>query len=59
MADISKCNGNGCTLKESCYRFTAKANPWWQSYGAFHQNINTGECEHYWSTSPNSYLKEF
>ncbi len=31
MPDITMCQGTGCTVKESCYRF--KANPSeWQSY---------------------------
>ena len=51
MADISKCNGDGCTLKESCYRFTAEANSFWQSYGVFNQDLETMKCEHYWDTS--------
>jgi len=25
MADITKCKGEGCPIKESCYRFTAEA----------------------------------
>jgi hypothetical protein len=32
MADISKCDGENCPLKESCYRFTVESNPLWQSY---------------------------
>jgi hypothetical protein len=32
MADITKCTGLGCPLKESCYRYTAKETPHWQSY---------------------------
>jgi len=27
MADISKCCGEGCPIKERCYRFTAPTNP--------------------------------
>lgn len=23
MADITKCEGTGCTVKDSCYRYTA------------------------------------
>lgn len=47
MADISKCNGNDCTVKETCYRFTAKAHPYRQSYTAFKQDEN-GKCDDYW-----------
>lgn len=47
MADISKCQGNDCTLKETCYRFTAIANPRWQSYAGFKQKED-GTCDDYW-----------
>jgi hypothetical protein len=57
MADISKCQGTGCTLKESCYRFTAKTNSHWQSYGGFCQDPETGECEHYWVDLANLYYE--
>lgn len=32
MADITKCKGNECPLKNECYRFKANANDPWQSY---------------------------
>lgn len=32
MSDITKCDGAGCPLRESCYRFTAEANSYRQSY---------------------------
>jgi hypothetical protein len=52
MADISMCAGTGCPLKEDCYRHTAKACEYRQSYfcevpfGAKKQ----GHCEYFWST---------
>lgn len=46
MADITKCNGNGCDKKESCYRFTAPASNW-QSYFS-ETPIKDGKCENYW-----------
>lgn len=27
MPDITMCSGEGCPLKENCYRFTATPNP--------------------------------
>ena len=45
MPDISKCFGKDCTLKESCYRYTSRAD-YYQSYADFKQ-IN-GECEYFW-----------
>lgn len=45
MTDISKCRGEGCPIKESCYRFTAP-NGYWQSYSDF--KYEDGKCEFYW-----------
>lgn len=47
MADITKCNGEGCSIKDSCYRFTVKANEYYQSYFV-EPPINNGKCEMYW-----------
>lgn len=30
--DITMCNGGNCPNKESCYRYTAIPNTYWQSY---------------------------
>lgn len=32
MPDISMCKGDGCTIKDTCYRFTATPSKWRQSY---------------------------
>lgn len=32
MADISMCEGNGCPLKDHCYRYTAPKNEHYQAY---------------------------
>jgi hypothetical protein len=32
MADITKCSGDNCPIKENCYRFTAVENEYRQSY---------------------------
>jgi len=47
MADITKCNGEGCSIKDSCYRFIVKANEYYQSYFV-EPPINNGKCEMYW-----------
>ena len=60
MSDICKCYGTGCPFKDSCYRFTAEANPYRQSYfmevplkwldfvqEGSHNPI-VAECEEYW-----------
>jgi hypothetical protein len=49
--DISKCLDNTCPLKDKCWRFTAPANPLWQSYGNFQYEIKEdGEvkCDYFW-----------
>lgn len=50
MTDITKCMGLDCPKKETCYRYTAKANEFWQSYLAgppiWDKTLNA--CEHYW-----------
>ena len=49
MADITKCDGVGCPLKEKCYRFTAKDNEYGQSYFTeTPYNKETKTCEYLW-----------
>jgi hypothetical protein len=51
MADISKCYGEGCPVKNKCYRFTAVASEVWQSYFAeVPGKTEDGKftCEMYW-----------
>jgi hypothetical protein len=51
MTDITKCTGEGCALKESCYRFTASEGMY-QSY-FMNSPIKDGKCEYQWDTSTN------
>ena len=48
MPDISKCTGEECPLKETCYRFTSPAG----MYQSFFMTppIKNGKCEYYWET---------
>jgi hypothetical protein len=46
MADITKCKGDGCRIKETCYRFRAMAGMR-QSFFVT-SPIKDGECEMYW-----------
>lgn len=49
MADITKCTGKNCPLKETCYRFRSPANDMWQSY--FVENPYSEEekdCKYYY-----------
>jgi hypothetical protein len=49
MADITMCAGTGCDKKEHCYRHTAKACEYRQSYfcGVPINDWNN-ECKHFW-----------
>ena len=53
MADISKCHGEGCDKKYSCYRFTAKPDQW-QSY----ISPEPDNCEYYWPQHDNGCTSE-
>jgi len=46
MSDISMCGGEGCELKDTCYRFTATPSMW-QSY-IEPPPFKDGKCEMYW-----------
>ena len=47
MADITKCMGTNCPLKESCYRFLAE-DDFRQSY--FRDvPFKNGKCKYYWN----------
>lgn len=50
MPDISKCDKKTCPLRKGCYRFTSKANPYWQAYGDFKFKTVDGkvECDYFW-----------
>lgn len=47
MPDITMCEGTGCPVKESCYRFTAEPNEFRQSYFAT-PPFKDGKCALYW-----------
>ena len=47
MADITKCKGTNCPVKEKCYRFTAKSDEILQSY-FLKPPIKYGKCEKFW-----------
>lgn len=48
MADITMCEGKGCTKREECYRFTATPNEYRQSYFVGTPIQEDGDCEHFW-----------
>ena len=49
MTDISKCDGEGCRDKETCWRYKAPDDQW-QSYGDF-KPVDGGKCEDYWEVT--------
>lgn len=46
MPDISMCNGEGCPVKDTCYRHTAKAKEHGQSWFDPVRNAD-GACDSY------------
>ena len=54
MPDISMCNNTKCNRRLTCYRFTAKPNPFMQSYSAFKPDAD-GKCDAYWNTTGDAY----
>lgn len=57
MADISKCFGGECPLKDTCYRFLVPSNDWHQSYFA-EPPYKEEKCEHYYETENNNIVGE-
>lgn len=49
MADITKCKGEECPIKESCYRFKAHSNEYMQSYFTNAPIKKDNTCDHYWT----------
>jgi hypothetical protein len=56
MADITKCTGKDCKLKESCYRYIAKESEFRQAYFAESPINKDGFCNMYWSENQNAIL---
>jgi len=50
MADITKCMGTNCPMKESYYRYTAKEDEFYQAYFV-EPPIKNDECDMYWHTT--------
>ena len=48
MPDITMCKGEDCPMKETCYRFTANANEFMQSYFMNAPIKEDKTCDHYW-----------
>ena len=52
MPDISKCKNEKCPIKENCYRWTAKADEYWQTYSDFKHKGKKG-CDYFWNNKNN------
>ena len=50
MPDITMCEGADCPKKNSCYRYTAKASEYRQSF-FINSPIKNGKCEHFLDNS--------
>jgi hypothetical protein len=60
MVDISMCTGNGCLRKNDCYRFTATADKYRQSYFAKPPVKRGGiDCEYFMPNTSNNLNKIF
>ena len=53
MADITKCTGEGCELKETCYRFKANTNEFRQAYFTNPPNTEVDKCVYFWEINNN------
>lgn len=49
MADITMCHWKWCDKKEKCYRHTAKANPYRQSYFMNEPIEEDWSCEYFFN----------
>jgi hypothetical protein len=49
MPDISMCSGEGCPIKDTCYRFTATPTDPWQAYfGGVPYSHEDALCVEHW-----------
>ena len=58
MADIAKCEDNLCPSKETCYRYTATASEYYQSYGKFNREEDAYNCDMYWDNGACKYCNQ-
>lgn len=54
MADITKCWGTDCPLKEQCYRYTSKADEYQTFF--FEVPYKDGKCDMIWGDSQEQIL---
>lgn len=51
MTDISKCDGTNCDKKDTCYRYLAPDNPYYQSYLLAEDAVDKEGCCKYYIAS--------
>jgi len=61
MADLTKCSGENCPIKDTCHRFTVPADPDRQSFFSEVPGfMEDGEfiCQFFWGKSHQSYYDQ-
>lgn len=48
-ADMSMCLDHECPSRDTCRRYTSRADPERQAYAAFKRPVTADRCEYYWS----------
>lgn len=56
MPDITMCSDSECPSRESCYRFTAKANEYRQAYADFKHDAD-GKCSFFIEAKAKSQIR--
>lgn len=57
MADITKCNDEGCERRKQCFRFMSVSNENWQSYFAESPRKDEG-CDHFYQVEEGMRFRE-
>ena len=47
MTDISMCRGDGCYVRDECYRFTARPDGMWQAWLSTTPTDDGKACDYY------------
>ena len=58
MSDITKCEDHQCPSKKICYRYTAPASKYLQSYGQFNREEDAYNCDMFWSNGACKYCNQ-
>jgi hypothetical protein len=58
MSDIAKCQDNKCPSRLMCYRFTAPASEFWQSYCNFNREEDANNCNMFWGNKHENILNQ-